>query len=337
MTSGPAGRTRYLPWLASLAVSAALLGYLFSQIDRDELVAAARGLHRGYLLAFMLVGLAGVLARAVRFRLLLGGSVRLRDLVAVTFARNLFIDLLPVRLGELSYVYLLTRRIGRTVEDAFSSLLLATLFDVAAIAPLLVLALVVVGASASSLPTGLLVALAVGLALGAAAGIRLAEPVIDRLATALVRRAPSSLGRRAGEALARLGGALRAMRLRGGFVAVFAVSIVVRLTKFGAYYFVFLAVMSSRGFTQESTGFFRIFLGVASAELAAMLPVHGIAGFGTFEAAWALGFTQLGFTLQDAVISGFLAHIISQLVEYTLGGVALVWLMRPGRGALTAG
>lgn len=336
MRSRPSGRGRYLPWLASLVVSAALLTYLLSQIDPGELVEAARGLNRRHLATFMAVGLVGVLARAIRFSLLLGGKVRLRDLVAVTFARNLFIDLLPVRLGELSYVYLLTRRIGRTLEDAVSSLLLATLFDVAAIAPLLVLALVVVGGTAD-LPVGLLVALAGLLAVGSAVAIRLAEPVAGRVATLMAAGTPTDRRRRLATWLEHLTGALREVRTRGMFAPVFAVSLVVRLTKFGSYYFLFLAVMSSRGFTAESAGFFRIFLGVVSAELAAMLPVHGVAGFGTFETAWALGFTQLGFSMDDAVISGFLAHVISQLVEYSMGGIALVWLMRPEGGSAVRG
>ena len=76
-------------------------------------------------------------------------------------------------------------------------------------------------------------------------------------------------------------------------------------------------------------GIFRIFLGVVGAELAAALPIHGIAGFGTFEAAWALSFSQLGFSTEHAIMSGILAHAVSQLVEYSLGSGALLYVMRP--------
>ena len=58
-------------------------------------------------------------------------------------ARNLFVDLLPARLGELSYVYLLTKRAGRPAEDGLASLFLAVLFDLIALVPLLILAILV--------------------------------------------------------------------------------------------------------------------------------------------------------------------------------------------------
>ncbi|HAK56071.1 MAG: hypothetical protein QF463_01365 [Vicinamibacterales bacterium] len=83
------------------------------------------------------------------------------------------------------------------------------------------------------------------------------------------------------------------------------------------------------GYTAAGLGFFRVFLGVVSAELAAALPVHGIAGFGTFEAAWAMAFSQLGFSREEAIVSGILAHAVSQVVEYCLGGCALLYVMRP--------
>ena len=96
--------------------------------------------------------------------------------------------------------------------------------------------------------------------------------------------------------------------------------------------------MAPLGYTTAGLGFFRVFLGVVGAELAAALPIHGIAGFGTFEAAWAFSFSQLGFSTEDAIMSGILTHAVSQVVEYGLGIGALLYLMRPGArgGALNA-
>ncbi len=125
--------------------------------------------------------------------------------------------------------------------------------------------------------------------------------------------------------------ALGDIRRRGVFLSVLATSVLVRLCKFASYYFLFLAVMAPYGYTMASVGFFRVFLGVVGAELSAALPIHGIAGFGTYESVWAFTFTRLGFNREHAIISGILAHGLSQVVEYAMGGVALMWLMRPGR------
>ena len=97
------------------------------------------------------------------------------------------------------------------------------------------------------------------------------------------------------------------------------------------YYFLVLAIFGGLDLDVSNTGFFRIFLGVVSAELAAALPISGVAGFGTFEAAWAFSFTQLGFERNDAIISGILTHGVSQVVEYSMGALALLLVMRPAQ------
>jgi uncharacterized membrane protein YbhN (UPF0104 family) len=82
------------------------------------------------------------------------------------------------------------------------------------------------------------------------------------------------------------------------------------------------------GYSMAELGVLRIFLGSVAAEVAASLPIHGLGGFGTYEAAWALTLEELGYPREHAVISGLLAHAITQAVEYVLGGAAIVWMYR---------
>ena len=320
---------RWRPWLVSLAVTAGLFAYLLSQIDPKELIDTARSMTPRYVGAFVALLLAGVLARAVRFWLLLDRGAALHLLTAIVMARNLFIDLLPARLGELSYVYLLTTRAHRPAEDGVASLFLAILFDVVALAPLLLLAILVVGGDGTvSVPV--LTAAAIGLGALALAAMRVAAPVGAWVAT---RLGPADAAGWRGQAVGlvlKTVEALRDVEQRQIFGRVLLVSMVVRVCKFGSYYFLVLAIMGPLGYTIEGLGFFRVFLGVVGAELAAALPIHGIAGFGTFEAAWALSFSQLGFSTDHAILSGILAHAVSQVVEYSLGICALLYVMRPG-------
>ena len=266
----------------------------------------------------------------LRFRLLLGPPIRLPLLTGIVLVRNFFVDLVPARLGELSYVYLLASRAGRPVEHGLASLMLAVAFDVVALAPLLLLALLTLGAGdAASGPWLATVAFALGLlALG---GARMAGWIGRRTARVIAPVAGHTTGYRA-----RLSTLIRDTAqvvddawARGIAVPVLALSMVVRLCKFGGYFFLVLAIMESRGGSATDIEFFRVFLGVVSAELAAALPVPTVASFGTFEAAWTMSFTQLGFAREDAIVSGVVAHAVSQLVEYTLGGLALLVIMRP--------
>jgi uncharacterized protein (TIRG00374 family) len=326
---------RWLPWIVSAALSVGLMWYLLSQIDPREIGRALGGIERRALGGFALATLVGVAARTTRFWILLQGRVKWTFLAGVTLARGLFIDLLPARLGELSYVYLLTRRAGRPLEEGVSTLVLSVLFDVVALGPLIVLAVIVVG-SGDVIPVEGLVALSVAMVAFAYVAIRLAEPIARRVASWIGRGRSEGRLHQLAAKLALTSAALGEIRARGIFATVLGISTVVRLAKFASYYFLFLAVMAPYGYTTASVGFFRVFLGVVGAELSAALPVHGIAGFGTYESVWAFTFTRLGFDREHAIISGILAHLLSQLVEYAMGAVALLWLMRPARGTPTA-
>ena len=320
---------RWRPWLISLVVTAGIFGYLLSQIDTNELIDTARSMTPRYLWTFVALLLSGSLARAVRFWLLLDRGPALHLLTAIVMARNLFVDLLPARLGELSYVYLLTKRAQRPAEDGLASLLLAVLFDLVALAPLLLLAVLVVGADGTiSVPT--LTVAALGLGALAFVAMRVAAPIGAWVAGRLGPTGTAGWRGQVAGLVRKTVAALRHVERRVIFGRVLAVSMVVRLCKFGSYYFIVLAIMGPLGYTIEELGFFRVFLGVVGAELAAALPIHGIAGFGTFEAAWALSFSQLGFSREHAILSGILAHAVSQVVEYGLGICALLYLMRPG-------
>lgn len=53
--------------------------------------------------------------------------------------------------------------------------------------------------------------------------------------------------------------------------------------------------------------------------LTTVLPIQGIAGFGTTETIWTLVFVPLGLSLDQAIISGFCYHIVIILYFTILG------------------
>ena len=317
--------------MLAVVVTGGLLGYLLSQVEPGEIVTATQGMAGRHMWAFVVLLLAGVGARSLRYRILLGPKVRMSLLTAIVFVRNLFVDLAPARLGELSYVYLLRRRAGLRIEDGLASLMLSVAFDVVALAPLLVLAVASVGGGiVSGWWLGAL-ALVVGpLAFGAA---RTAGPVGRRVAQTVVRPNWPAAARRAalGELIRGTAQAVDDAWARGVALPALAISIAVRLCKFGSYFFLVLAIMGPREDAEMPIGFFRVFLGVLGAEFAAALPIPTVGSFGTFEAGWAVSFTQLGFAREDAIVSGLVAHAVSQAVEYLLGALALLVLMWPRR------
>ena len=322
-----------LRWLTSLLLSVALVAWLLSGIELSELGRTLRDAHQPSLVMFALVYGAGLLARATRYRLLLDQPVPPVKLLLITQVRNMLADLLPARLGSIVYVYLVTTRANISLPRGLSSFMLAFVFDIMAITPLLLLALLTVG-GAAPIGSNFLPLLAILLFLGSFASLPALAPVLRFVARALGGIATARPLVWAAEATAV---EVDASWGTGRLLQVLALSMGVRLCKFGALYCLLHAVLVPHGYDWGSLAPAPTFLGIAGAELSAMLPIQGVAGFGTYEAAWSLAFTKLGFPESLAILSGLASHLISQVFEYSIGVAALLWLMRPRSFGLDGG
>lgn len=318
----PAGR-----FVLALAVSGGLCALLLRQIDPRDLLHWLTSAEPKRLGIYAVLSLLGLLARALRYHMLIGEWVGYLPLVLVTAARNFLVDLFPARVGSLSYVYLLTRRFGAPFEPVVSSFVATFFYDLFAMTLLVGTAIVLeLGESRGAFALG---GAAVVLGIAVSAAFVAWAPVL-RLCARWVGRT------RYGEALAprvaRLADEAARSAARGGTLGLLAVSLLIRLLKFAAYWALLLAVVHDQELTPRELPFWRVFLGIAGAELSATLPIHGIAGIGTYETAWAIGFEELGVSRRVAILSGFTTHLLSQLFDYSLGlfalAVALAWPRR---------
>ncbi len=315
----PVSARPVLRWVGSLLVSGSLCFVLLRQVDPQELarwlVAVDRPLFAGYLL----LSLLGLLARSWRYRMLVGKWIGLGPLVLVTAARNFLVDLLPARVGSLSYVYLLTRRFGVPVEPVLSSFVLTFFYDLLAMTLLVGAALTMefgrveggtaLAAAAAVLGGGVVVAF-----------LRLAPAL--RFAARYVRRFES--GAAIAGRIEEVAREVERSSESGQTLRLVAISFLIRVLKFAAYWSLLLAVVREHSLTAAELPFWRVFLGIAGAELSATLPIHGLAGIGTYETAWTIGFSHLGVAPRVAILSGFATHLLSQLCDYSLGVVALL-------------
>ena len=166
----------------SLAISAGILGLLFREAGSSagEVVQALGAMGLGVWAAYAAAQLLQGWLRAVRYRLLLAGAGATPlpgrgRMFGVTLARNMFVDMLPARAGELAYWALLNRGEGVNSADCASSMTISILFDFLALSAVLVFAVAVPVAETSgrmALLWGAAVVLA-GVAVGALALFRL--------------------------------------------------------------------------------------------------------------------------------------------------------------------
>ncbi len=314
--------------LASLAVSVALCALLLRRVPLSELGHWVTHAEPDHLAAYAVLALLGTLARAGRYRMLIGEWVAFGPLLLVTAARNFLVDLVPARVGSLSYVYLLTARYGAPLEPVLSSFVITFLLDLFAMTLLIGTAIVLeLGRGQGAVALGAATAILGGVV---AAALVVLAPMLRVLArrTAAIPRVASAATR-----IERLADEIERVRSAGRVVPLLAISLLIRLLKFAAYWMLLLAVVHDQDLTARELPFWKVFLGIAGAELSATLPIHGLAGFGTYETAWAMGFEGLGVSERVAILSGFATHLLSQLFDYSLGlaALAMVLIRRPSR------
>jgi uncharacterized membrane protein YbhN (UPF0104 family) len=311
-------------WALSVVVAAALLASVLRGIEPTQIFDTARRAAPGPLALFLAIFAVGIAARTLRFWILLGRTVPIRTVLGITLVRNLLVDLLPARLGELSYVYLVTTRGRRPAEEGVATMALAFLLDLVALGPLVLAALLVVGGD-GRVPGWMAWTIGGALAVAGSGAVLAAGPVAGALGDRLVAWRGTKASAIAAR-LRRLGESFDNARRERRLGPALALSFVVRACKYGSAYCLVLSLLIPLGYSAAELGILKIFLGSVAAEVAASLPIHGLAGFGTYEAAWSLALGELGYPREHAAISGLLAHAITQGLEYVCGGAALLWL-----------
>ncbi len=313
-----------------LLVSGAILVYLFTAQGADPraLVPLVRAISLPGLLAYVAISAVGLVLRALRYRLLLGRPVPLWPLVLVTAVRNMAVDLIPARAGAAaSYLYLVTARLGLPLEAGVASFALSFILDTLAVAPLLVLALLAVGNA--PLPPAVLVGGSLVILLGSVAALWVLAPIL-RLGAVAAARLPGPAARLVPLLGAAAGEVARRERART-LVPALGLSLLLRITKYGAYYCLLQALLASQDQPGLQLGFLRVFLAVAGAEMAASLPLPTLMSVGPYEAAGAAGFAfWLGLPRELATLAVTAFHGLSQVHDYGLGLLALVWIMATG-------
>ncbi len=331
--------------ILSFACSVVIVGLLFGlaragggDVSPARIAEAIRGALPFFVAVYLLCQFAQTLFRALRARLLLAASLPqdatlpgLPLIVLVTFVRGACADMLPARIGELSYVAMLNRGCRVPAADCLSSLSIGLLFDF--IALLAVLAVAIPAAAQGMSLLGSLILLAL-ICLVGGVGLFILFPAIA-----------NRLGRLTGKGLFRhkLFAALlkivtdtadAVVKTRRGGIAfgVTAHSLAVRLAKYAGLYCLFVAVTRPLWPALSHAGLFPVLVALIAAEGAASLPVPTFMSFGSYEAGGLAALTALGFPPADSMAAMIAMHVLSQIIDYSLGGLAFLtftWTAKP--------
>ncbi len=327
---------KYFYLFLSIAVSAGLVFFLLRQVKPADFASDLANLYKNSLFLYLFLHSVCVLIRAYRYKILIGSDqIGMGDVTLLTLVRNIFTDLVPARLGSLSYIYLLVKRFGFAFEVGASTLLISMLFDFIAVTPLVILSIVIVGFGGAPLSNPFFLISVIVLLVILLLLLMKLIPILRFLLTLFdrgVRKTGLGGNRKVKIILQKLAQTLEEIgkiKERKLYWKVFFISLLIRILKYGSLYFLLHSVIAYHGFGIFELSFWKVFLAFAGPEIASNLPVHGIGGFGTWELAWVVTFQAMGFARELAIRTGFIVHGITQLVEYAMGIIAIIILALP--------
>jgi uncharacterized membrane protein YbhN (UPF0104 family) len=319
--------------LASLGITAIVFSYLFTHITLAEVLDLIQKADRGAIGLFIALSLSASFVRTWRYLVVLkvgGYSPPAGSLFLVVLVRNFFSDFLPARLGSLIYIFLVKTRLGVAIAPAAASFSLAFLFDILALAPILVVALWLAGAS-ETIATPWALGGAALLGAGSLFSITLMPRIVGITIDLLSRCLPAAhpLQRSARRILLSIQDELTKCNSSRIFSQLLGLSLAVRALKYASLYVFLFALLHPLGYEWADLSVPKVVLGVCAAELSASLPVSGIAGFGVYEGTWAIAFELLGFPASIAKVTGVSHHLFTQIYGCIIGCGALLLLMLP--------
>jgi uncharacterized membrane protein YbhN (UPF0104 family) len=313
--------------VAPAVVLIVIIAIFFRQLTPADILANFLRIPPGYVMAFILLSLLGTLLRTWQYHILLSGKLGFGHVFLITLVRNFSVDLLPGRTASLVFYSWLTKKKGIALEEGASSFVISVFYDSIALSLML-------GSLLFFLQTGMsrwpfLAAMAV-LFVASALVLFFSRPFLQFLLR--------------GDTLRRL----RLARIEGTLLAVsaylsehgqarerlklLAISFGSRLCKY-VYNFILFEGVLHLGISLKNFSLFCF--GLAATETSTMLPIHGPAGFGTWELAFAFVFSALRIPADNIKEAGFVIHITSQAWEYGIGLLALAYLAfsRSGKGS----
>lgn len=229
------------------------------------------------------------------------------DLFSITGLHNMYNRVLPFRTGEISYVYLLRKNEDLPLTEGTATLLVARIFDYIMISFLFLISTLLLyntlSANIKTLTLIISIFLFISfmtlfyLTLLGNKAIQVIGIVLGKLGflkATLIERIMAK-----GQEMVK---SFQVISSRKTYFQTFLASLALWISMF----FFLQIILTSMGIQIDILS---VVIGSTLAILTNVLPINSIAGFGTIEAGWTLGYMMLGYHKDVAISSAFMVHL----------------------------
>lgn len=291
-----------------IITSIVLVAILLTQVNLSYILTEISSISPVYLLLGLILYLLTYLFRALRFRVLLGRRIDLKDLFRIVCVHNMINSILPARTGELSYVYL-TKKRGISTAEGLSTLIIVRIFDFITISlffcvSVFLLDLKEMQATISD------IRISVGIFMLFMISILICLVVYGGRFMDIIEKAGAKFSLDKHNFVKFLLKKGRETSNNLGIIKKTGVATGVFLFSFFIWVSLYLMVYVLTLGMGINLSIAAVIVGSTFPTFAFLLPIQGLAGLGTFEGAWTVGFMMVEVPKELAIASGFSYHII---------------------------
>jgi uncharacterized protein (TIRG00374 family) len=299
--------------LLSLFITVGIIIILLLQISLKDLYVLLKTVDPLWVTLGSIAYLFAILFRALRFKwLLYSEGIPFSDLFRITAFYHLSLMVLPSKVGELSYPYLLNKMSGMPVTKGLASLIASRVYDFFII--MMILLFVAIGFQGLFNVNPFLLILTIVFLIGFILfAFFYMSSFLSRLSI-ILGKISNWIGSRnvrfvlwIQRKMNEMAEDFYAINARKSYVPV-------SLTSLASWVMIFLTFYAyMKGFGIEIS-LIKMMLGSTIGVIANALPISGIGNWGTLEAGWAAGFIMVGLSKEKAIATGFGVHIIIFIV-----------------------
>lgn len=260
-----------------------------------------------------------VLAKALRFRALLNLSSSVHQIFPILALHTFWGNILPMRTGDVSYVYLMQRRQKVEATQGIASLLIASLIDLILLIGLVIATGWLLRAELRDTFSGTVLYLMPLLIGSGLISIVIFVSVAPNVCMKLVNRCVRPLLRLENRTISwvvnkglQVLQELTAFRSNQRFVEVWVYSVMCLLIRFGFQCYLVVEMGVDVPIT-------RVLFALAFTNVFNLLPVQTFLNFGTTEFPFVWLLTHFGTSVEVATVTGFSLHILILLYCLPLG------------------
>ena len=293
--------------------------FLLKQIDLQQIPQTLSRLSVKALLIGFLCYCLLVLAKTLRFRALLNLNSRVHQIFPILALHTFWGNILPMRTGDVSYVYLMQRRQKVDATQGIASLLVASLIDLVLLMGLVIATAWLLRAELRDTFSGTVLYLAPFLIGGGLIAVvvfvyvspNLCMKFAERCTHPLLRleKRPISWGVNKGLAVL---AQLTAFRSNRRFLEVWVYSLLCLVIRFGFQCYLVIEMGVDIPMTE-------VLFALAFTNVFNLLPVQTVGNFGTTEFPFVWLLNHFGTSVAVATVTGFSLHILILLYCLPLG------------------